>query len=312
MLMLLLLAVLLAAVIGANSSANCVGPAIGGGALNFRRGILLTIAFALLGLWLEGPKMLHSVGGGMVLQQTLSMNFVLLALGASLIATALATYLRFPVSTSQSLALAIVGIALFSGIALNGQYLRMLALSWVLTPIAAAAISILGYHLFNIFSSRSKNPLAVNKITMLLLLVTIAYSGYVIGANTGGFLISLLATAATGFQITLYPAIAFGFGLIFLSRGIIHTIGSKITQLGITTAMIAQLAAAITLHIFTEFGIPVSQSQAVVGGVVGVGLAYGTRAVNTRKTLHICLWWVITPIVSLGIAAAAMLLSQLL
>jgi len=302
MILLLLLAVLLAVVFGANSSANCVGPAIGGGALSFKKGLLITTVFALLGMFLEGPKMLKSVGGGILIQPTIPETFVLIALLAALIATALATYLRFPISTSQSLAFAIVGVAIFSGLTLNTPFLAKLAISWVLTLFVSAVLAIVGYHLYNVFSSHAANHFEVNRITFIILLITIAYSGYTVGANTGGFLISLLATTASGPSITIFPAAAFAIGLIFFSRGIIKTVGSKITELGLTTAMVAQLAAAITLHIFTEFGIPVSQSQAVVGGVIGVGLAYGTKSVNFRKIRSIVSWWVLTPSIALVIA----------
>lgn len=304
MFLLLLLAVILAAVLGANSSANCVGPAIGGGALSFRKGLILTTFFVLLGLALEGPKMMGSVGGGILVQATLPQNIVLISLAAALAATGLATYLRFPISTSQSLALAVIGVAAFSTLPLNTPYLQLLGICWAITPFASAILAILLYHLYNFLSSRTPNHIKLDRMTFALLMVTIAYSGYTIGANTGGFLIALLATAATGPLITIYPAAAFSIGLLFLSRGIIRTVGTKITQLGLTTAMIAQLAAAITLHIFTNFGLPVSQSQAVVGGVVGVGLAYGTNSVNFRKLRSIVFWWAFTPAIAFAIAYA--------
>lgn len=302
MLLLLLLAVLLAAVIGANSSANCVGPAIGGRVLTYRKGVLLATFFALLGLFLEGPKMLHSVGGGILLQPLLNETFVTITLLAALLSTALATRMRFPISTSHSIALAVIGAALVSGFSLNTPYLSKLFLSWLLTPVISAAIAIAAYRIYDKFSMHSSNKYRMEKLTFTLLLVTIAYTAYALGANTGGFLISLLSTAASGPTITILPAIAFASGLIFLSRGIIKTVGSKITQLGLTTAMAAQLAAAVTLHIFTEFGIPVSQSQAVVGGIVGVGLAYGTSTLNIKKLRSISLWWVLTPSLSFLLA----------
>jgi PiT family inorganic phosphate transporter len=40
----------------------------------------------------------------------------------------------------------------------------------------------------------------------------------------------------------------------------------------------------------------VSTSQAVVGGVLGVGLTGGIRAVSTRKLQGIFLGWVLTPV----------------
>ena len=86
MILLLLLAVVLAAIIGANSSANCVGPAIGGRAVSYWKGIGITTVFAVIGMVLEGPKMANSVGGGILTQVTLPPSFVILALFAAIIA----------------------------------------------------------------------------------------------------------------------------------------------------------------------------------------------------------------------------------
>jgi PiT family inorganic phosphate transporter len=45
-------------------------------------------------------------------------------------------------------------------------------------------------------------------------------------------------------------------------------------------------------------GVPVSSSQAVIGGVVGVGIIKGVNTVNGKTLLHILLAWFLTPIVS--------------
>ena len=55
------------------------------------------------------------------------------------------------------------------------------------------------------------------------------------------------------------------------------------------------LAAAFGVHLFSLAGIPVSTSQAVVGGVIGVGLTKGMKAVSTKKISTIFIGWVVTP-----------------
>jgi len=46
------------------------------------------------------------------------------------------------------------------------------------------------------------------------------------------------------------------------------TIGKGIAPLDPFSALVTILAEALTLHLFTQIGVPVSSSQAVVGGVV--------------------------------------------
>ena len=76
------------------------------------------------------------------------------------------------------------------------------------------------------------------------------------------------------------------------------TVGREITYLDEYTAFIAALSGAITVELFTQVGVPVSTSQAIVGGVVGVGLVKGLRTVNKRITGIIGIGWVFTPIMA--------------
>jgi len=53
-------------------------------------------------------------------------------------------------------------------------------------------------------------------------------------------------------------------------------------------------------------GVPVSTSQAIVGGVVGVGLIKGAKTVNKQTVIEIGVGWVSNP-VSAGIISYVLL-----
>jgi PiT family inorganic phosphate transporter len=56
-------------------------------------------------------------------------------------------------------------------------------------------------------------------------------------------------------------------------------------------------------------GVPVSTSQAIVGAVLGIGLAKSVRTINRRVLYHILAAWVATPLVAgIGAYVAAMVL----
>jgi len=95
-------------------------------------------------------------------------------------------------------------------------------------------------------------------------------------------------------------------GVLTYSKKVMTTVGKEITHLGEYAAFIAEFSEAITVEIFTQVGVPVSTSQAIVGGVVGVGLIKGAKTVNTRTLMEIGIGWISTP-VSAGIISYVLL-----
>ena len=66
--------------------------------------------------------------------------------------------------------------------------------------------------------------------------------------------------------------------------------------------MAALLAAAIWLTIATRYGMPVSTTHSIVGGVIGMGLYIQPSSVNWDKVIEIVLSWVASPLLG-GILA---------
>lgn len=90
-------------------------------------------------------------------------------------------------------------------------------------------------------------------------------------------------------------------GLLMYGRKIIETVGEGITNLTPSRAFSATLAAASTVVVSTSLGIPVSATQTLVGGILGVGLARGIGALNLRVVRNILMSWIITLPVSAGL-----------
>jgi PiT family inorganic phosphate transporter len=61
-------------------------------------------------------------------------------------------------------------------------------------------------------------------------------------------------------------------------------------------ALIATFSHSLIIHFYTQVGVPVSSSQAIVGAVMGIGLVKGIKNVSFKKIFHIMIGWVLTPV----------------
>jgi PiT family inorganic phosphate transporter len=83
-------------------------------------------------------------------------------------------------------------------------------------------------------------------------------------------------------------------GLVTYGHKVIATVGSGITQLTPSRGFAATLAAASTVVVASGFGLPISTTHTLVGGVLGVGIARGIAALNLRVIQSIVISWVVT------------------
>lgn len=78
-------------------------------------------------------------------------------------------------------------------------------------------------------------------------------------------------TAPIPLWVMLVGAIGIVLGLALYGPKLIRTVGSEITELDKARAFCVALAAAITVIIASQLGLPVSSTHIAVGGVFGVG-----------------------------------------
>lgn len=85
-------------------------------------------------------------------------------------------------------------------------------------------------------------------------------------------------------------------GALLQGHNVMKTIGKGIVteQLPVTAVLAALLSAGFFVTLATWFRLPVSTSQAIVGGVAGVGFSTG-MAVNMTKLATIAQIWVVCP-----------------
>ena len=308
--------------IGANDAANCVGADIGSGKMTIKEGIIITVVFSALGAVFFGSKVIKTVGKGIVpLNQILAGEYAGIspqiglymvfaaALSAGLWVMA-ATYLKLPVSTSH----AIVGAVAGAGILFLNQapglikwsVLKNIAISWVLTPIGAAALAFLLYKPLVWLFNKIVPPKHEHKVLRTTIIGTSIYLAFTWGANdvanaTGiiaGTGISLGGAQITPMVAAFAGAIAIVIGISTMGRRVIETMGFGITNLLPMMTIVAELASGINITIYTALGMPVSTSHSIIGAVAGVGLWHGAHGVNRKTMRDIGLACVGTPFIA--------------
>jgi len=126
--------------LGANDASNVFGSAVAARMVKFWTAAILASIFVILGALLEGQGGIETLKG--LTPLTLE-HAVVCSLGAAATVTIM-TILALPVSTSQAVVGAILGIGLMRQ-ALNTAGLGKVLACWFGTPVAAVVIAILLY-----------------------------------------------------------------------------------------------------------------------------------------------------------------------
>ena len=177
----------------------------------------------------------------------------------------------------------------------------------------AALIAASLYPLLSDFFRRLRlHFLDYDRILRALLLVVGAYGAYALGANNVANVTGVFYKAAiiSPLQALLIGGLSIGLGAITYSKNVMLTVGRKIIPMDAFTAFVTVFASAITVHIYSWIGVPVSSSQAIVGAVVGVGFLKGMRMVSAGTVTKIVIGWAVTPVMSAVISVLLVFLSK--
>ena len=282
--------------LGANHAANCFGSAVASRMVRFRTAAILCAIFVLIGSLLEGQAGIKTLSSltSIDLKQAVAIT-VAVALTVTVM-----TLLSLPVSTSQGVVGAILGIGFLNN-QVNSAGLEKVVICWFATPFCAILASIMLYKVLALVYNRLRtNIFQADILVRIALVIAGSYASYSLGANNVANTSAVFVAAGTLtiFNAALIGAISIGFGVLTYSRGVMETVGRKLVRLDPFSVLIVVLGEAVTVHINAIIGVPVSTTQAVIGAVIGVGFIKGAKTID-RKTLYsIFTGWFLTPTVS--------------
>jgi PiT family inorganic phosphate transporter len=283
----------LCVMLGANNLSTCLGTSVGAGALRYRQALVLASIGLLTGILLEGTKLSHAITAGIVSSQ--APGFSLAVILSSFVIMAFLTFRRLPISLSQVVVGAAVGAAFALGIPVNWKFTLLVASSWLLTPLFGLALAVALTLFTRRITKRVRRVLTLNALYTILTIISGIYAAYTLGANTVGLIIGMLSFPGA----TLLGPVALGvatiLGMIMLSQATTRSVSQNIVGLSPSASFAAQMGGALTVHGFTEIGVPVSVSQAVVGGVFGAAIPRKIVVRNDRLAREIVVGWTVAP-----------------
>jgi inorganic phosphate transporter, PiT family len=288
--------------LGANDAANVFGTAVASRMVRFWTAAVACALCVMAGAVLGGAP-------GMLTYQELGrtdLTTAFLVCSSAAATVTLATWRGYPVSTSQAVVGALVAVAASRG-SVDLGVLGKVLVCWVATPLGGALFAVVLYPLLGAILNRlALNLFQYDLVLRLALMVAGCYGAYALGANnvanvTGVFVGDGMLSVPTACVV---GGLAIGLGVLTFSRGVMATVGEGLVRLDAFSALVVVMAEGLVVHVYSFIGVPVSTSQAVVGGVLGIGLIRGVRAVNRRTLIGIFGAWLATPIVSGALALA--------
>ncbi|MBS3788721.1 anion permease [Candidatus Bipolaricaulota bacterium] len=131
-----------------------------------------------------------------------------------------------------------------------------------------------------------------------LLILVGFYVGWNIGANdTANCIGTPVGSGLISYRKMVYVVALFVIlGAMLQSQNVMKTIGEGVVvnPLNLIAVLTAMLSAGLFVTLATFFKVPVSTSQAIVGGVVGAALSMG-NGINISRVATIGEVWVISP-----------------
>ncbi len=309
--------------LGANDAANVFGTAVGTRMIRFKTAAIIASVFVIIGAVVGGAGATHTLGKlGAV--NAIAGSFIVAFAAAFTVAWM--TKLKLPVSTSQAIVGAIIGWNFFAGAATDTHSLTKIVSTWVLCPVLSAVFALLLFYAFrNVLDKLNIHLLSMDSYTRAGLVLVGAFGAYSLGANNIANVMGVFVPVVSfptldvfglfslnAAQILFFiGGLAIALGVFTYSYKVMDTVGGGLFKLSPVAALIVVLSESLVLFLFSSEGleawlishglpsiplVPVSSSQAVVGAVIGIGIAKGGRGIRFNVLGEIAAGWVSTPI----------------
>ena len=231
-----------------------------------------------------------------------------LLIAAALVLTSLYNFLTIPTSTIQILVVSTVGAGVGAGVAIDWTTIGSLLVLWAVAPFAAFALGFAFVRVADRVRPPGPIPARLARGAVLGLVGVGAAASFTMGANdvanaSGAFVMTglfglVLAGVVGGLGLAL--------GVLTWGRPLLQRVAFDLVRLDARMATSAQLAQSTVVLVSVAFGFFTSLNQALVGAMIGTGVARGQSTVLWKPIRSILLGWAAGPVsgFSLGLLFA--------
>lgn len=293
--------------VGGNNSAIALGILVSTNVLRRRLSYLINAISLFSGASIGSITMESSIYG-----LVSSQNFLLLeiALSAILFSSTVTFYylnkIGIPASLSQMIYPSLASVVLIARgtIGFDWGKFDFTVLSWILSPLVAIATSLSMYFFLRKFLKSKRNFIREIRYYKYGLIISSIFTSFVTGANAIGIIISAGLISEPFYITAPIYATAASLGIYLSSRKAVITVGFRITRLGYTAASSALIGSDIISEVFTIFGVPISITQTIMGGIIGLSLRSFGYDVQ-RQLKQIAKGWIVSPMLAMIVSLAA-------
>lgn len=302
--LLIVMAAGLSFLFGWNNSSLLIGNLRGAGSTSYAVTVLISVFGLLVGTFLEGSKMVGSLAGSIAPTATMSVMVATLLVSVAL--TLALTLMDLPVSFSMILVGAFMGAVYSQALPLNVGHSELVITFWFLAPAATALVTALIYSSFTRLVT-NVGLLTVDYLNRAGAVVSGLAVSYTLGANNIGLFygVTLLGEPVNIGIVVILVAVA-ALGVVTFGRNALGgTIGDKMLSLSPQGVFSAFVSSSIVVEIGTQFALPVSITQCLLGGMLGAAYSRAFSEVNRKLVNETLSLWVLAPLAAAGLAYVA-------
>lgn len=308
---------------GFHDAANAIATIVITRTLTPLQAVIMAAIFNFIGAFVFGVAIANTIGKGIIDIHCVTVPLILAALIGAIVWNILTWLLGLPTSSSHALIGGLIGSAIAAAgwkSVIFGGVIKIFMFIFF-----APLLGMLGAMIFTtiiIWLFRRAQPGIANGIFRRLQLISAAFYSLGHGTNdaqkTMGVIALTLYSAhlTTSFHVSTWVILscqaAIALGTAFGGWRIVRTMGTRITKIRAMEGFCAESASALVLLGTAHFGIPVSTTHVIAGGIFGVGSVEGVGKVRWGTARKIIWAWLLTiPATALCSWAAYNLISLL-